>query len=205
MLATFITALVLLAFNLNANGFTCPTDGLYANPTDQHSFYQCSFGTAHSMPCPSGLVWNQNQQICDRKSDKPTQQRFLITTGSTGSSKEKCFDVAGGTSQLHAQIQLFRCHGKENQLVELPGDGTIRIMGKCFDIPDSYAVDHQAIQLFTCRPGQPNQQFTFDTQNRIHVMDKCVDIPNGEIYDNNPLQLFRCHNQASQRFTLVPI
>ncbi|CAF5112091.1 unnamed protein product, partial [Rotaria socialis] len=41
--------------------------------------------------------------------------------------------------------------------------------------------------------------------NRIHVMGKCLDVPNGQIVNNNPLQLFRCHDQASQRFTLLPL
>ena len=100
---------------------------------------------------------------------------------------------------------MFRCHGQENQRFELSDDGQIHIMGKCLDIPDSYAVDHQHIQLFNCRSGQQNQRFTLDNQGRIHVMGKCVDVPNGYMVNNNPLQLFRCHNEASQRFTLIPI
>ena len=115
-------------------------------------------------------------------------------------------DVAGGESELHARIQLFRCHGKENQQFELGDDGTLRVMGKCLDIPDSYAVDHQYIQLFNCRARQNNQNFVFDNQNRIHIMGKCLDVPNGSMVNNNPLQLFRCQNQtSSQRFTLIPV
>ncbi len=131
-------------------------------------------------------------------------KRFLITVGGdviTG----KCLDIAGGSGVSHSQIQLFRCHGKENQQFELHLDGTIRSMGKCLDIPDSEAYDHQGVQLFDCRPSQENQRFELDPLNRLHVMGKCLDVPNGEIVNNNPLQLFRCHHQASQRFTLIPV
>jgi hypothetical protein len=78
-------------------------------------------------------------------------------------------------------------------------------MGKCLDIPDSDAYDHQFIQLFNCRPGQENQRFIIDHENRIHVMGKCLDIPNGAIVNNNRLQLFSCRNQGNQQFTLIPV
>jgi glucosylceramidase len=131
-------------------------------------------------------------------------RRYLITVGGdriTG----KCLDIAGGSGEIHSQIQLFRCHGEENQQFEFHYDGTIRIMGKCLDIPDSRAVDHQGVQLFYCRPGEENQRFAIDAENRIHVMHKCLDVPNGEIVNNNPLQLFECKHQANQHFTLIPV
>ncbi|CAF1147478.1 unnamed protein product [Rotaria sordida] len=131
-------------------------------------------------------------------------RRFLITVGGN-TTTGKCLDVAGGNAELHSQIQLFRCHGKQSQQFELHRDGTIRIMGKCLDIPDSKAYDHQSVQLFHCHSAQENQRFIIDAQNRIHVMGKCLDVPNGQIVNNNPLQLFRCHNEASQRFTLTPL
>lgn len=126
-------------------------------------------------------------------------KRFLITVGGN-STTGKCLDIAGGDAILHSQIQLFRCHGKENQQFEFHRDGTIRVMGKCLDIPDSQAYDHQGVQLFDCRANQKNQEFMIDTDNRIHVMGKCLDVPNGQFVNNNPLQLFRCHTLASQRF-----
>ena len=126
-------------------------------------------------------------------------KRFLITVGGNRTTG-KCLDVAGGDATIHSQVQLFRCHGKENQQFEFHRDGTIRVMGDCLDIPGSEAYDHQGIQLFDCHSGQPNQQFVIDGDNRIHVMGKCLDVPNGEVVNNNPLQLFRCHTLASQRF-----
>ncbi|CAF1523424.1 unnamed protein product [Rotaria sp. Silwood1] len=185
-------------------GFSCGTDGLFANPFDASSYFQCKSGMATLTPCSDGRVWNQDKQFCHWKPAKVNKQRYLIVAGGD-TQTGKCLDIAGGKSELHAQIQLFRCHGNENQQFELNNDNTLRVMGKCLDIPDSNARDHQYIQLFTCRPEQQNQQYSFDQQDRIHVMGKCLDVPNGNVVNNNPLQLFRCHNQQSQRFTLIPV
>ncbi|CAF3988575.1 unnamed protein product [Rotaria sordida] len=186
-----------------ALGFVCPTDGLFLNPHDEHTYFRCVLGTAHLMPCPAGLVWDQSNRICEWPSVQAFR-RFLITVGGN-TTTGKCLDVAGGNAELHSQIQLFRCHGRQSQQFELHRDGTIRIMGKCLDIPDSKAYDHQSVQLFHCHSAQENQRFIIDAQNRIHVMGKCLDVPNGQIVNNNPLQLFRCHNEASQHFTLTSL
>ncbi|CAF1210241.1 unnamed protein product [Rotaria sp. Silwood1] len=184
-----------------ALGFICPTDGLFLNSDDEHTYFQCASGTAYLMSCPAGLVWDQSNHMCKWPSVQ-VSKRFLITVGGSVTTG-KCLDVAGGNGELHSKIQLFRCHGKESQQFEFHPDDTIRIMGKCLDIPDAKAYDHQSVQLFHCNPSQENQRFVRDQQNRIHVMGKCLDVPNDAIVNNNPLQLFHCHDQASQRFTLV--
>lgn len=43
----------------------CSNDGLFANPDDKHSFYQCIHGIPYLMQCPAGLIWFQEKQICD--------------------------------------------------------------------------------------------------------------------------------------------
>ncbi|CAF1029361.1 unnamed protein product [Rotaria sordida] len=206
MLIILTTTVLFLSLNLGVNGgFSCGgTDGLFANPFNAKSYFQCKSGIATLGHCEEGTVWNQDKEFCHWKPAKKDKQRYLIVAGGD-TQTGKCLDIAGGESELHAQIQLFRCHGKENQQFQLNKDSSLRVMGKCLDIPDSNARDHQSIQLFTCRPEQQNQQYLFDQQDRIQVMGKCLDVPNGNIVNNNPLQLFRCHNQLSQRFTLIPV
>lgn len=65
MESRFIVAFVLLALNSVAHGFVCPSDGLFLNPDDQHTYFQCAFGKAHLMPCPAGLVWDQSNPGCE--------------------------------------------------------------------------------------------------------------------------------------------
>ena len=62
---TVLVAFTLLVVSSLAHGFVCPSDGLFLNPDDQHTFYQCAFGTAHRMPCPAGLVWDQSIHVCE--------------------------------------------------------------------------------------------------------------------------------------------
>ncbi|XP_034392850.1 chondroitin proteoglycan 2-like [Cyclopterus lumpus] len=40
-------------------------DGNYANPVDQHSFYQCVAGYTFVQPCPAGLVYAPYKNACD--------------------------------------------------------------------------------------------------------------------------------------------
>jgi len=58
-----ITFLVFCSTTIDC--FRCPSTGLFANPNNQHFFYHCTDGIAYLKPCPVGLIWNENFQICD--------------------------------------------------------------------------------------------------------------------------------------------
>ena len=219
MRSIYIIVLALfLSFATVIDGFVCPRDGYFANPDNEHGYFKCVAGMLFHATCALDLLWIQRDQKCGWAADQGMSKsvfyyiqsffvapkRFQIATGGN-TTTGKCLDIAGGVAVDHAQLQLFRCQRNSNQEFEFHHDGTIRVMGKCLDIPDSVAYDHQGVQLFDCRPDQDNQQFLLDTINRIQIMGKCLDVPNGEVVNNNPLQLFRCHEQASQRFTLVPV
>ncbi|CAO1327076.1 unnamed protein product [Diamesa hyperborea] len=45
--------------------FQCPSDGLFADPTNCSKYYNCGNGIAYSMPCNDGLKWNKVNQYCD--------------------------------------------------------------------------------------------------------------------------------------------
>ncbi|KAK7066785.1 hypothetical protein SK128_015976, partial [Halocaridina rubra] len=38
--------------------FTCPGDGLWADPCDCQKFYNCHAGTGYHTPCSDGTLWN---------------------------------------------------------------------------------------------------------------------------------------------------
>eukprot|EP00062_Callorhinchus_milii_P015801 gi/632966470/ref/XP_007899433.1/ PREDICTED: mucin-2-like [Callorhinchus milii] len=40
-------------------------DGLYIDPTDSSSFYQCAFGRTFHLSCPPGLIFNPQSSVCD--------------------------------------------------------------------------------------------------------------------------------------------
>ncbi|KAF0294706.1 Chondroitin proteoglycan 2 [Amphibalanus amphitrite] len=45
--------------------FDCPSDGLFPNPADCHTFYHCSNGHAYLKDCPANLEFNPNLLVCD--------------------------------------------------------------------------------------------------------------------------------------------
>ncbi|VDD87424.1 unnamed protein product [Enterobius vermicularis] len=45
--------------------FTCPGDGLYADPTNCNRFYQCTFGQSYLLSCPPGLHFSPLYKVCD--------------------------------------------------------------------------------------------------------------------------------------------
>uniref|UniRef100_A0AAY4E8E2 Acidic mammalian chitinase n=1 Tax=Denticeps clupeoides TaxID=299321 RepID=A0AAY4E8E2_9TELE len=50
----------------SAAGFcTGKPDGLYANPSDKRSFYQCFVGITYIQPCPSNLEFSEGCMCCD--------------------------------------------------------------------------------------------------------------------------------------------
>ncbi|RIB00647.1 Carbohydrate-Binding Module Family 14 protein [Gigaspora rosea] len=48
-------------------GLACKelANGLYANPYDCKTFYQCSNGVAYLFDCPDDLQWSSNLQRCE--------------------------------------------------------------------------------------------------------------------------------------------
>jgi hypothetical protein len=65
MRSTCIIVFVLLALHSVAHGFVCPTDGLFMNADDENTYFKCELGIASRISCPSGLVWDQINQVCE--------------------------------------------------------------------------------------------------------------------------------------------
>ena len=59
----------------NPGGFVCPADvGIFPNPTDCSSFFNCVGGIAFLENCPGNLVFNPDLLICDYVSNVPSCQ-----------------------------------------------------------------------------------------------------------------------------------
>ncbi|CAM9118368.1 unnamed protein product [Lampetra fluviatilis] len=57
--------IVLLASSLALSNAIGKADGLYANPLNSHTFYQCSNSLTYLKSCPSTLVFNPAICVCD--------------------------------------------------------------------------------------------------------------------------------------------
>jgi hypothetical protein len=70
-----VSTFILLGLNSIVGEFICITDGLFANPDDKHSYFQCSFGTHFLTQCPADLIWSQEKYNCI--SNTPQRKYFV--------------------------------------------------------------------------------------------------------------------------------
>lgn len=61
---TLIITLVVFSLNSLSYGFICSNDGIFVDPDNQQTYFQCASGIAYLMSCPSGLYWNQINLVC---------------------------------------------------------------------------------------------------------------------------------------------
>ncbi len=82
----------------------------------------------------------------------------------TNQSSQKCMDVVGAVTDVHAQVQQYPCHGGPNQQWRFVpvGDGYFAIIsvnsGLCLDIPNSSGADGVWVQQYPFQ-GHANQQW----------------------------------------------
>ncbi|KHN81964.1 putative endochitinase [Toxocara canis] len=48
----------------NPEGFKCPSDGFFPDPTACDRFYQCVSGIAYPFTCPSGTIFDPKSGVC---------------------------------------------------------------------------------------------------------------------------------------------
>ncbi|MFJ4776379.1 RICIN domain-containing protein [Streptomyces sp. NPDC088762] len=89
----------------------------------------------------------------------------------------KCVDVKDGSTQDGAIVQLYNCHGGNNQMWVLEPDKTIRSMGHCLDVQYAKTENGSRLGLNSCH-GAANQQFELLPGGKLRSVHsgKCVDV-----------------------------
>jgi alpha-galactosidase len=101
-----------------------------------------------------------------------------------------------------AQQILFGCTANPNQRWTLPGDGTIRTLGKCLTVNGS--ADGALVQLFGCT-GSANRRWQYKQNGNLvnAASTKCLDALGGGSEDQTKLGVWPCGtNQANQIWSL---
>uniref|UniRef100_A0A3Q3FUH0 chitinase n=1 Tax=Labrus bergylta TaxID=56723 RepID=A0A3Q3FUH0_9LABR len=75
---------LLLEIKESQNSCVCSEGpGLYPNPSDPHSYYNCDdFGVAHHQVCPPSLVFRDSCKCCDFSTTKTSHPKTTTTTAS---------------------------------------------------------------------------------------------------------------------------
>lgn len=99
-------------------------------------------------------------------------------TGQITGPGGKCVDDSGSGTADGTQQILFGCTGNPNQRWTLPGDGTIRTLGKCMTATGTG--DGALVQLFSCTGGA-NQRWQYRLNGNLvnAASNKCLDTLGG--------------------------
>jgi alpha-galactosidase len=123
-------------------------------------------------------------------------------TGQITGPGGKCVDDSGSGTADGTQQILFGCTGNPNQRWTLPGDGTLRTLGKC--LTANGTGDGALVQLFSCN-GSTSQRWTYRQNGNLvnAASSKCLDALGGGSADLTKLGVWPCgNNQANQIWSL---
>ena len=151
-------------------------------------------GTISASVPPHGTVLFRITPGSGCTASRPTGQ----ITGIAG----KCVDDSGSGTADGTQQILFGCTGNPNQRWTLPGDGTVRTLGKC--LTANGTGDGALVQLFACT-GTATQRWTYRQNGNLvnAASSKCLDVLGGGSADLTRLGVWPCGtNQANQIWSL---
>ncbi|GAB2845962.1 ThuA domain-containing protein [Lentzea nigeriaca] len=112
----------------------------------------------------------------------------------------KCVDVKDWGTTDGTPVQLWSCHGGDNQKWTLDGS-TLRSMGKCLDVNRASQTDGAKVQLWSCN-GTSAQNWSVQSDGTIRNGTKCLDATGSSSADGTPLIIWTCNGGPNQRWTL---
>jgi hypothetical protein len=121
----------------------------------------------------------------------------------TAANEEMCMDAEGNGAELSRPLQLFHCHGRENQRWTFAeqSDGSSEILcvgGLCMDVQGQRTSSGSPLQLYTCA-GTPNQKFRHNIDGRLQELQtgKCLTV--AELVDKSPLFIDTCSDKPADK------
>ncbi|GGQ75169.1 ricin-type beta-trefoil lectin domain protein [Couchioplanes azureus] len=125
--------------------------------------------------------------------------RFGKVIGVSG----KCLDVVLGRNHDGNAVQLYGCNSGSAQDVTIPGDGTLRVVGKCVDAagPAFGGPGERLVYLWSCN-GTPAQQWSQSSDGTLYnaLTKFCLDVPSTN--EGTQLYVHSCNGGAHQQWKL---
>ncbi|HEX3783709.1 MAG TPA: ricin-type beta-trefoil lectin domain protein [Pseudonocardiaceae bacterium] len=123
------------------------------------------------------------------------------STGQIAATSGNCVDDSGSGTADGNPIVLWPCSGNANQRWQVPGDGTVRTLGKCLDVSGGSGT---AAELESCS-GSSDQQWKYQRNGDL-VNAKtglCLDVTGGGSAAGTALEAWTCgDNQLNQIWSL---
>ncbi|CDW58146.1 CBM 14 and Glyco hydro 18 domain containing prote in [Trichuris trichiura] len=123
------------------DSFSCPDDGLFANPLDDHSFYNCSNRIPVKKYCENGTSFSSENKICSQPS-QPTLRPFL---------KPQNWSMVSSTAFGVLEMAVFFvCLSYAENIFLCPSDGIFPDPATCDSF---YSCAFDRAYLMTCSAG----------------------------------------------------
>jgi hypothetical protein len=145
-------------------------------------------------------------QDAARKLDEDAMPDALhrgVRFGSVTGVSNKCIDIVNSGTANGTRVQLLDCRTVGAQDVTVPGDGTMRVLGRCLDAggPATGSTGDRFVHLWTCN-GTPPQQWEQRKNGALYqpTTERCLDAPTS----NNGAQLYlhTCHGGDNQKWNI---
>jgi hypothetical protein len=126
-------------------------------------------------------------------------------TGPISGLVGKCIDDSQSSTTNGNPVILYHCTAGANQAWNLPGNGTIEVLGKCLDITGANSTANGTlVELWSCNGGA-NQQWTYSKGNLINPQSgKCLDVPSSNTVDSTQLDIYTCGSAAPNQTWTTP-
>jgi hypothetical protein len=125
--------------------------------------------------------------------------RFGRVTGLAG----KCIDIDNSGYANGTAVQMYTCNNTAAQSFTLPGDLTMRVLGRCVDAggPAKGTAGDRLVHLWACN-GTAAQTWEPRTNGTLYnaVTNRCLDAPKSD--DRTQLYVHTCNTGANQKWTL---
>jgi hypothetical protein len=112
----------------------------------------------------------------------------------------RCVEAAS-----NGRVQLAICNGRAaNQRWTVPGDGSVRTLGRCLDTLSSGTSNRTPLVVSGC-DGTSSQQWDIGSDGSWSNgrSGKCMDVFEGFTDPGTPLIIFSCHGSQNQRFAFA--
>jgi len=117
------------------------------------------------------------------------------------SQRGMCLDVADGRLRPGAVVQLYACHGRENQRFHWGRNGEILTPNQlCLDIQHANPNDGARLIVWNCS-GARNQRWQARRGTLVSQLNgKCVDVLEGQFRNGQPVVAWSCNGGPNQRW-----
>jgi chitinase len=125
------------------------------------------------------------------------------TTGQITGYGGLCLDDRSASTANFNPIQVYTCNGTGAQQWTVPGDGTLRVLGKCLDVNAGGTANGTTVDLYDCN-GTGAQ--TWQPQGNGALLNpqsgKCLDDTGWSTTPGTQVQIWSCTGGANQSWTL---